>query len=627
MDGAPMKMEIIEGTEEQEAVWKALLTTLLHVIVEAVAGSGKTFTLIQYALREKVKRIGLVAFNKHIADELKLKMGGTRDSKGVIRGGQSNVDCMTYHSLGFKAVREFTRGRTQVDDYKVLNYLDTVEMARIEKGVKKLLSREEVKLAKYRIKSMVSYAKNYGFGWDISEEQLNYIEERHDVELNGLKDIVYAHVGPTLKWCAENLTSIDYDDMVWVPYILDLPVPQYDVLCVDEYQDTAITQQWLALKAGKRVCAVGDSRQAIYGFRGADSRGFDRLREKLGNKVVTLPLTLTRRCPKSHVALAQRIVPQIRALDDAPEGLISYMPTEAAVDSMRVGDLVVCRVNAPLLSTAYQLLKRGAKAVVRGRDLGAGIEKLLEMAQKSAEGSEDLAVVLANASTITASFVDKFNNLPNGRGEMRAMAAQDKFDCLAELAAQCGTLRELRGLLSKLFAEFDDDGKPINAVVFGTVHRTKGLEGNRVFVLKPELIPHPMAKRKADHEQERNLGYVAVTRAKFEDGKPGELVFVGGESDLFPKQPSEDFDDGGPVALGGWQGAAKREEDTTGDGPALDSCGDVVLHEVGGDRVTTLNEVLEEIKQKHAPILAPDDDEEDYPEQEEQEQQERGEWE
>ena len=60
-----------------------------------------------------------------------------------------------------------------------------------------------------------------------------------------------------------------------MPKILGIMPGQFDVLCVDEYQDTSVTQQWLAVKAGKRGCAVGDPRQAIYAFRGCDGKGFE----------------------------------------------------------------------------------------------------------------------------------------------------------------------------------------------------------------------------------------------------------------------------------------------------------------------------------------------------------------
>src|SRR5262245_167750 len=456
---------LVEGTDEQKAIWAALLDSTQHVIVEAVAGSGKTFTLVQYALRERQKRIGLVAFNKHIAEELTRKIGG-----------QANVECMTYHSLGFRAVR-MRQQNCRVDQYKVLSRLDTVELSypSVDGKPRRLLSREEQKTAKYRIASMVGFAKSAGYDWTVTREQLDYLADRYDVDMNGLTDVILAAVPGTLKWCADNLATIDFNDMVWLPKVLNLPVPRYDVLCVDEYQDTDVNQQWIALRAGVRVCAVGDPHQAIYGFRGADSKGFERLRQEMGENVVTLPLTLTRRCVQTHVELAQRIVPQIRAMDSAPQGRIEYKSLNDSLAVMRPGDLVVCRVNAPLLTTAYKLLRRGVRAVVRGRDVGQGLTKLLEESQKAAGAGElslELQLVIRAAASLTAERVQKFLSLPNGKGEMRAAAARDKYDCLSELSLQCERVSELKSLLVRLFEDFEADGKP-NAVVLGTVHRTK----------------------------------------------------------------------------------------------------------------------------------------------------------
>ena len=46
-----------------------------------------------------------------------------------------------------------------------------------------------------------------------------------------------------------------------------------------------------------------------------------------------------------------------------------------------------------------------------------------------------------------------------------------------------------------------------------TVHKAKGLEAPRVFILEPNLMPSPWAKKAWQIEQEGNLQYVAVTRA------------------------------------------------------------------------------------------------------------------
>lgn len=501
---------VMGGSAEQQAVWQELIEGDKHVVVEAVAGSGKTFTLVQYAYR--------------MPDAV--------------------VECMTYHSLGFKAVRSAVKAACRVDQYKVMTMLDDMRLP---------VDRKQEKTAKYRISSMVSYAKTYGKDDRITEEDLEFIADRHDVDLNGLKGLVFEYTPKVLRRCMTDLSTVDFDDMVWLPMVLDLPVPQYDVLCVDEYQDTGLTQQWLAVRGGKRVVAVGDKNQAIYGFRGADGSGFDRLREKLGNTsqgIITLPLNFTRRCPQSHVRLAKQLVPCIEAVEGAPEGVVRVTGTvDEAVAEMRPGDLVVCRVNAELIGVAYKLLKRGVKAVVRGRDIGVGLTKLIDAGLKRVGiGYGELPVVpLSDVVTacgeITQEACAKFNAIPNGRGEMRAANAQDRYDCLCELAQAVGTVGELQQVITRLFEDFEEDGAPKNAVVLGTVHRTKGLEGERVFVLRPDLMPHPMAKRKEDQAGERNLAYVAVTRCK--GGKEtgtGELVFVGGWCGLFAGVNEHPFD-------------------------------------------------------------------------------------
>ena len=64
-------------------------------------------------------------------------------------------------------------------------------------------------------------------------------------------------------------------------------------------------------------------------------------------------------------------------------------------------------------------------------------------------------------------------------------------------------------------------------VVLTTAHRSKGLEFERVYLLRYDLFPHKKAKREEDLEQEENARYVAITRAQDElhiiklEGQPG----------------------------------------------------------------------------------------------------------
>lgn len=527
--------KFIEGSDEQVMIWEALLDTHKHVIVKACAGSGKTTTIVQYALRERNKTVVLVAFNKHIEVELAQRIGA-----------QGNVQCMTYHGLGYRTVRNAVGALGKVNDYRVFDLLDTMHMP---------VEDKHDKIVKYRIKSVVSIAKQYGLMHDCDVRALEGLVEYHDIDLEGFDEIVYEYTPKVLKKCLEvrRGDSIDFDDMVWLPFALGLKVPRFDVICVDEYQDTGMTQQWLAVQGGERVCAVGDVHQSIYGFRGADAHGFERLAKTLGEgNVIELPLALTRRCAKSHVRLANVLVKEIRAMEDAPEGVIRLEPDiDVALGQMTPGDLVLCRVNAPLVGCAYKLLRRGVKAMVRGKNIGEGLVRLIEHAEREARRAGDrvthekqtqeqwLRQVMVCADTITRDQVAKFTAIHHGRGMLRASAAQDKFDCLVELACHALSVDELIKLIQNLFGEVDADGRERRAVVLGSVHRSKGLEGDRVWVLKPELIPHPNARQAHDIEQEKHLAYVAVTRVKArrgEDGETigGELVFVGGECPFFP---------------------------------------------------------------------------------------------
>jgi len=49
-------------------------------------------------------------------------------------------------------------------------------------------------------------------------------------------------------------------------------------------------------------------------------------------------------------------------------------------------------------------------------------------------------------------------------------------------------------------------------VQLSTVHKAKGLEAERVFILRPDLMPHPAAKSADDMQTEANVEYVAITR-------------------------------------------------------------------------------------------------------------------
>lgn len=299
-----------------------------------------------------------------------------------------------------------------------------------------------------------------------------------------------------------------------------------------------------------RIIVVGDRFQSIYGFRGADITAIPSLVEMMSgrsNGCKEFPLSVCRRSPKSHIRLAQALVPDIQWMTkensgiEAPEGEIYQVSSNVALDMMKEGDMGIGRVNKVLIPVAYQLIRMRKKVVIRGRDIGTGLISLIKkMRAKSVEDllaklnkwfEKEIAKLCAKEGVVDVSLLQK--------GATKYQALEDKVCCIEALCDGIDTLDELIVTIEKLFADFDDSGKPKQAIVLGTVHRTKGLEAYNITIVDPENFPHALAKKTWERTQERNLCYVAVTRSKFslaKDGsviEPGRLIFIGSCPSIF----------------------------------------------------------------------------------------------
>ena len=96
---------MIKGTIEQEEIWNEIVNTTNDVIVNAGAGTGKTFTIVEGANRANEVRKGFLCFNKSIQTELQERL-------------PEGVEARTFHSLGMKAVRDVV-GNTRMNKWKV----------------------------------------------------------------------------------------------------------------------------------------------------------------------------------------------------------------------------------------------------------------------------------------------------------------------------------------------------------------------------------------------------------------------------------------------------------------------------------------------------------------------------
>lgn len=245
---------------------------------------------------------------------------------------------------------------------------------------------------------------------------------------------------------------------------------------------------------------IGDPRQSIYGFRGAiDALG--RFMELTCCK--SLPMNISQRCSIAVCNEANTVFPdnQIVPCERAKNGSVSRMTDEGMYRKVQSGDFILCRTNLPLVKACYSLLKRKVKCFILGRDIGFGLIALLKQAIKD-NNTEDLAI-LAMAICETAKVTNTLLTAQNKN--MEASNVMDRAESLLVFFEGCTSVAMVEEKIKETFKE-DGDG-----VCLSTVHKIKGAEAENVFILKPELMPHP--KSKNAHE-EACIKFVAITRSK-----------------------------------------------------------------------------------------------------------------
>jgi DNA helicase-2/ATP-dependent DNA helicase PcrA len=468
-----------EPSRYQSAIYSHTRDPLAgHSIIEAVAGSGKTSTLVEISHIIKGRSLFL-AFNKHIAEALcdRISIG---------------CEARTMHALG-NAMCKKHLGWAKVNGDKVWNLL------------RYKILKDDPKKA-YQCKSallrIVSLAKANGFGVKELADNLPTIIESFDIEPPKTVEDFELLVVATYQLSLDQTTVIDFDDMIFLPIYHNLPFAEYDWILGDEAQDfNPVQAEMLSrLSAKGRAILVGDSHQAIYGFRGADSSSMQNLQQRF--RATPLPLSICYRCPISVVAEAQKIVPQIEASATAIEGTVSDLPKREMRAWLEAGDYVLCRCTAPLVGECLEMIRQRRRATVRGKDIGMGLISLIEeICDKRFHVSQ------ADFICALSEHMDKRRERA-GRSEAKQAIIDDQQETLEIIAADCSDTGEMIRLLTEIFSENGGDG-----IVFSTIHRSKGLEAQRIFILRPDLLPHPRAKSEWAMQQEENLRYVAITRS------------------------------------------------------------------------------------------------------------------
>ncbi|MEG3939883.1 3'-5' exonuclease [Microcoleus sp. S36b_A3] len=507
-----------------------------HGCCNAVAGSGKSTTLrlAASALKEsgiKPSEIKVCVFGKANSLDLIAKFG--QEWKGSIS---------TLHSAGWSLVKKHLSIRNnyevKLSGNKYKSIAQNLGLIGSRGNPSSALRREDAIEKDDDFVKLLDLIRltNHQSGSDEIKEICQHFEiadiYKYSVVASAIEKVL--RIGETQ---AQKKIDFDFTDQIWLPLKWQLHKQRsfkpYQFVLVDECQDLNAIQLELAIAlAGQgRALFVGDPKQAIMGFAGADCNSYQNIVDR--TEAIELPLSICYRCPKSHVELVRKNFPEI-AIEANSVAIPGHIESIAESDlwsekpcKLTTGDMVLSRKTAPLVKLCIRLIVRGIAATVKGRQIGELIKGDLKEIAKMPGFQYNQFNDAVNA--YRAAKQQRYEGLENE--EQLCEALKDKLEALTEIyksQPQATCIAHLENYIDSLFS---DESSPIT---LSTCHRAKGLEGDRIFIISPNDLPMVWRNQQGwQLEQENNLLYVALTRSK------SELYVVGNASWLNPKPEPE----------------------------------------------------------------------------------------
>ena len=454
-------------TSEQSHILSLATSSEANLMVNALAGTGKTSTLEMIERAVDARPILYLCFNKKIADEATTRM-------------LSTTTVRTFNALGHRIwSRACAKNQLRVNPKKSQDLLRAI-IAEVGK-------RDQGPLwdSYWAVVHGVGLAKALGYvpeGKFPNAKRLigqgafhQALEESPDDLTADLIDAVL-----TRSIAEAYKGHIDYNDQVYMPALFGGTYPRFPLVLVDEAQDLNPVNHALLNKLILHRCiVVGDPFQSIYGFRGAVQGGMASLATKFSTTPTDLSVSF--RCPQAIVEAARWRVPHFKWIKEG--GHVERL-REMVHSSLPDGSTILCRNNAPLFKLAMQLLTNGRSVSVGGSDIGPKMVGIMRKLGPDSLNRDGVESAIAN-------WLDE-------RLARSSVTASDLADCMRVFASHGSTLGTAIAYAEHLFAQR-------GTIRLMTGHKAKGLEFPTVYHLDPWLC--------RDEEQDLNLRYVIQTRA------------------------------------------------------------------------------------------------------------------
>lgn len=475
-------------TSEQEAV----LNTNMDLVINAVAGSGKTTTLIEYARsRPANSKILYLAFNKTVKTEAIQKFADA---------GAKNVKVETAHSLAFDHIVKHSR-YTVVAGYKSHELSDLLRIKTGDRHTDFILASHVNKFISLFCNSKAAKV-----------QELSYEDVVTDAKAKTFVKNFYAQIE---KHTREALAKMDKGeiaithDFYLKKFQLSDPVLSYDYILFDEGQDASAAMLDVFLKQRAIKIIVGDMHQQIYGWRYA----INSLQQ------VDFPvynLSNSFRFNDEVALVANKILGWKHLLHQPPAVKITGAGNSSEIITTKA---TLGRTNMSLLLNAISQWQHGSlsKLFFEGNihsytfaDEGASLYDVLNLYNGKPDKIKDKLIAEMKSMKDLEDYIQKTED--------------NSLSIIVDVVKEFGN--RLPGLIAEL-KQNHTTTKEEAEMIFSTVHRCKGMEYDEVTLLSDFITEEKLKKYIAENggdeinalnknrlAEEVNILYVAATRAK-----------------------------------------------------------------------------------------------------------------
>ncbi len=500
----------MQFTGEQEAVFAAAG----DIKINAVAGSGKTTVLVEFARRQRPgMRILYIAFNRSVRLSAQQRFS---------EQNLSAVDVQTAHSLAFKRI-------AIPGNYKITNGYKIPDIAKIlalgpigrDPHAAYIIAGHVLKFCALFCNSAAAKIRDLDYRTVVTDEVAAKTVDRY-----------YGEIEKGTRQLLAKMDRKEIDathDFYLKKYQLSRPVLNYDLIMFDEGQDASpvMLDVFLAQKARKVI--VGDRFQQIYGWR----RAINALTQIDFKEYL---LTASFRFNRHIAGLAMECLRWKELLGETVDIRITGLGSNSKI-----------RTRATLARTNLALLKSAIDTVQHDRSVkSVYFEGNINSYTYAAEGAsiyDVLNLYLDKPDRIRDPLIASMANFEDLE-EYAEKSEDTELKMLMDIVGTYGA--QIPRLLKKITTlHVEDSAREKADMIFSTLHRCKGMEYDSVTMtedfMTAERIRKLVSKEKEapfDREkisEEINVSYVAITRSRNFLDFP-DAMFPGADRSLFQKE-------------------------------------------------------------------------------------------